>query len=79
MGGVKVLQQLPIRRGLLERVELFAMEVLDQRVPKQGIVGHHADDGRHRCQSGGLGGTPPPLAHHQLISAGHRPHDDRLQ
>ena len=80
-------QQLLVRRGLLQRVELAAVQVLQQGVPQQVVLGRLADDGRHGGQPGLLAGPPAALAHDQLVASPRRrprrrrdrPDDDRLE
>ena len=49
VGAAEVVQQLLVGRGLLERVELAAVQVLQQGVPQQVVLGGLPDDGRHGC------------------------------
>src|SRR5260370_23631407 len=78
--GGEVIEKLLIRGGLLERVQLLSVQVLDQRVPEQLVVRRLPDNGRDRGEAGLLAGAPPALAHDELIVSGHDlAHDDRLQ
>ena len=70
MGGAEVVEQLLVGRGLLERVELLPVQVLDQGVPEQIVVLSLLHDGGDLGQPGPLGGTPAALAHDELIPAG---------
>ena len=59
------------------------MDVLQQRVPEQIVVGGLPDDRRDRCQAGLLGGPPAALPHHELVvraarTRGDLSHHDRL-
>ena len=69
VGAAEVLEQLAVGRRLLQRVELGAVQVLQQRVAQHVVVAGLPDDGRDRLQAGLLGGAPPTLAHDQLVSA----------
>ena len=51
MGRAEVVQQLLVGRGLFQRVELLAVQVLDQCVPEQVIVLGLLDDGADLGQS----------------------------
>ena len=44
------------------------MEVLHQRLGHAGHVVGRTDQGRDRHQAGPLGGPPPPLARHELVT-----------
>ena len=80
LGAAEVGQQLLVRGRLFQRVELSPVQVLQQRVAQQVVVLGPPHDGRDHRQAGGLGGSPAPLAHHQLEPvAAQRPDDDRLQ
>jgi hypothetical protein len=83
VGAAEVVQQLLVGRTLLERVELAAVQVLQQRVAQQVVVGGVPHDRRDRAEAGLLGGPPAPLAHDELVAglavAGQRPDHDRLQ
>ena len=69
VGGAEIVEQLLVGRGLFERVELLAVQVLDQGVPEQVVVLRLLDDGADLGQPGTLRGTPPPLAHDELVPA----------
>ena len=57
VGQAEVLDELLVRGGLLERVELLALEVLDQRLLERGaVVGARA---RARGSSAARPGAPP--------------------
>ena len=70
VGGAEVVEQLLVGRGLLERVELLAVQVLDQGVPEQVVVLRLLDDGADLGQPGALGGAPAAFAHDELVPAG---------
>ena len=44
-----------------------SMQVLEQGITQHRVVAGFPDDCRDVGQSGRLGGTPPPFAHHQLV------------
>ena len=56
VGAAEVLEQLLVGRGLLQRVQLRAVQVLEQGVPEHGGVVGVADDRRDGAQPGLLGG-----------------------
>ena len=80
VGAAEVLEQLAVGGRLLERVELRAVEVLQQRVAEHVVVVGLAHDRGDRVATGLLGGAPATLAHDQLVRvlAG-AAYDDRLQ
>ena len=68
VGAAEVLEQLLVGGRLLERVELGAVQVLQQRVAEHvGVVGG-PDDRGDPLEPGLLGGPPPALAHDQLVA-----------
>src|SRR4051794_6366978 len=80
MRAAEILEQLLIGRRLLERVELRAVEVLKQRIPKQVLVGRVPDDGSDRLQSGFATSPPATLPHDELEPIlADLANDDRLQ
>jgi hypothetical protein len=70
VGGTEIVQELLVGRGLFQRVELLAVQVLDQGVPQQLVVLGLLDDGADLGQPGPLAGAPSALAHDELIPAG---------
>ena len=56
VGRAEVVQQLLVRRGLLQGVELLTVQVLHQRVPQHVVVMSRANDGREWSR-GRLAGT----------------------
>ncbi len=80
VGRTEVIEQLLVGGGLLQRVELLPMQILDQRIPEQIIVPGLPHDRRDVGQPCTLAGAPPPLTHHDLEVPGHdRTDDDWLQ
>ena len=80
LGAAEVAHHLLVGGGLLQRVQVGPVQVLQQGVAQQvGVLGA-TDDGRDGRQAGELGGAESPLPHHQLEAAVvQRAHDDRLQ
>src|SRR5258708_10086227 len=68
--GREVFEKLLVGGGLLERVQLLSVQVLDQRVPEHVIVWRLPHDGRNLRQASRPAGSPPPLAHDYLVVAG---------
>src|SRR5450759_4062038 len=66
MGATEVIQELLVGRSFLQRVELTAVQVLQQRVTEQVIVARVLDDGWNDSQSRGLRGSPATFTHDQL-------------
>src|SRR5919201_4282930 len=56
-------------RGLLHSVEIFALDVLDERHDERRLVGHLAHDRGNLLESCHLRGAPAPLAGDELIAA----------
>ena len=80
VGEVEVLDELLVRGRLLERVEILAVDVLDEGVLERGGVVDVADDGRDRREPGPLGRPPAPLAGDELVAVvAEWPHQNRLQ
>ena len=84
--AAEVVEQLLVGGRLLERVQLAAVQVLQQGVAQQVVVVGVPDDRRDRRQAGLRVARQPPLAHDELVArrrrrplGGDRPHDDRLQ
>src|SRR5690606_7569984 len=83
VGHVELLDQALQRARLLERVQVLALDVLDQGHRDRGLVRDVADDGRHDLEARHLRGPPAPLAGDDLVAdlaaaVAQRPHDDRL-
>src|SRR6478752_9465975 len=78
--AAEVLEQLAVGGRLLERVELRAVKVLQQRVAEHVVVVGLAHDRGDRVATGLLGGAPATLAHDQLVRVLARAaYDDGLQ
>ena len=75
----EVLDQLLIRRGFLERVQLLALDVLDDRVLEhRGVVGD-PDDGGKRLQPDPAGRAPAALARDELVAVVPLAHEHGLE
>ncbi len=67
-----------------QRIEILALDVLDERHRDSGIVGHATDDGGNGLQARDLRREPAALTGNDLVagctgcSSGQRPHDDGL-
>ncbi len=62
--------QPPVRQCFIDGVQVFALNVLDERQLEQllvGAVGNVADDDRHLVQSGALSRAPSALAGNDAI------------
>lgn len=79
VSALEVVEQLLVRRSFLQRVQLAAVQVLQQSVAEEVRVLGLAHDRRNGGEAGLLSGAPPPLAHHELVPVNHRPHDNRLE
>ena len=69
MAAPEVLEQLLVCRGLLQRVELAPVQVLQEGVPQEGVVLRVPDDRRDRGETRELRCPPTTFAHHQLIAS----------
>ena len=65
--------------GLLDRVQVAALDVLDQRRLEDLLVVEFHDVDWHFRESGGLGSAEPPFAGDELIAVLGRPNDQWLQ
>ncbi|MNO60163.1 hypothetical protein D3C76_507670 [compost metagenome] len=79
LGQFELLLQALQGEGLFQRVEVFALDVLDQRHGNGSFVGHFADHGRDLVQASLLGGAPAALTGDDLEAVAiDRAHHDRL-
>jgi len=81
LGVVELVHQALVALGLLDGVEVAALDVLEHRVFERGAVVDLDDDHRHLVQAGHLGRSPAPLAGDDLVAVrkpGQGPHHDRL-
>ena len=85
MGALEVLQQLLIGRSLFKRIELNAVQILQQCVPQHIDVVGIPDHRRDLFQAGFLRGAQATLTHDELVarilslSGVDFPHHDRLE
>ena len=81
LGEAEVLDELLVGGGLLERVEVLAVEVLDQRLLERRRRRRRSRTmAGMAVEAGPLGRPPPPLPGDQLVGAvAGRPDQDRLQ
>src|SRR5207248_11196275 len=64
---------------LLERIQILALDVLDQREGQRRLIGHDADERGNLGEPRALGREPAPLASDNFIPAGvDGTHEDRL-
>jgi hypothetical protein len=73
------LDQLPVGIGRLERIEVLALEVLDQGELELVPVGQLPNHGRDPVEAGCLSSALASLAGHQLVSIDRLGDQDRLQ
>ena len=64
----ELIDELAIRIGRLERIQVFALEVLDERQFELLSIGELADDGRDPVEPGGLGRAQPALTGDELVA-----------
>ena len=66
--------------GLLERVQVLALQVFNERELHDLAFGKIAHHGGHFLHAGHAGGAPAPFPGHDLVAAAdQRPHQQRLQ
>src|SRR5207249_11536378 len=75
---LKLLDQLRITLCFLDRIEILALEVLNQRQLKHGPVISFSQDDRHFGQPKQLGGAPSPFTSDKLEMAVSLPNNERL-
>jgi hypothetical protein len=69
VGQPELIDELLIGRRLLQRVEVFAVEVLDQRLLEtRDIAGVGLHEYRNGLQTGTTGSTPAPLPCDELVA-----------
>ncbi len=69
VGDLELVEQLLIGRRLFKRVQLCAVDVLQQCVAQHAVVGGLPHDRRDGGQARLLGRAPATLPHHQLVPA----------
>jgi hypothetical protein len=79
VGQLELVDQAMHALRFLQRIEVFALDVLDQRHRERRLVGDLAHDDRHFLQAGQARGAPATLAGDDLVALGvDRTHEDRL-
>ncbi len=66
------------RARLFDSIQVFALDVLNQRHFQRQLIGHLPDDCRHLSQAGTLRRAPASLSCDELESIADRPHHQRL-
>jgi hypothetical protein len=84
LGGIAVILNQPlIAGGLLERMQILALRILDGLDLERVLVAERAHDDRHGRELGDLGRSPAPLAGDDLERVAFlrrmRPREDRLE
>ena len=79
LGQAELLVELPEGVGLLDRVEVFALDVLDERQLELLAIGELADDGRDPLETGQPGRLDTTLAGHDPIAVERLRDEDRLE
>ncbi len=80
LGQPQVVDQAPEGGGLLDRVQVLTLQILDQGQLQDMLGIRFPDEGRDLEQTGDLSRAPAPLAGDQLVLAlSDGTHDDRLQ
>ena len=79
MGEPELVDELAVRAGLLERVEVGALDILDERQLELLAAGCLADDRRDAREAGELRSANPTLAGDQAIPLERLGHEHRLQ
>ena len=67
MRGAEVLEKLLVRGSLFKRVQLAPVEVLQQRIAEEVVIGGITDNRGDRFQACGLYCPPAALTHDKLI------------
>ena len=78
MGEPGLVGKAPEGERLFNGIQVFALQVLDQREEPEVLVGHFADDHRHPVEPRLAGGPPTALAGDDLEPSGPLPGHDRL-
>src|SRR5439155_3423451 len=71
-------EELFVGLGLIDRIQVFAEQVLDERKLEAFGIGRVADDRRDALESGLSSGAPAAFASDELIADASAPDDDRL-
>ena len=78
LGEPELVDELAVREGRLDRVEVLALQVLDEGELELLAVRELADDGGDPLEAGGDGGSKPSLAGDELVAVEDLGHEDRL-
>ena len=68
VGHLEVIDQAAQRRGLLQRIEVFALDIFDQRHCNGDFIRHVTHDRRDGLDTGDLRGTPASFAGDQFVT-----------
>ena len=79
LGEAELVDELPVGARRLDRVEVLALEVLDERELELLAVGELADDRRDPLEAGQPGGPDASLAGDELVAVERLGHEDRLE
>ena len=79
MGQMKLVDQAPISARLLERIQIRALEILDERENQHGPIVEIANDRRNLSPAEVGGGPHATLAGNQLEGVAVAANADRLQ
>src|SRR5437588_3290101 len=78
LGHVKLIHQALESAGCFHGVQVFALDVFDERHLERELVGDLLHDGCYFGEAGSLGGTPAALPGYQLKLGADRPDNQRL-
>ena len=79
LGEPEFVDELAVGIGRLDRVEILALEVLDERELELIAIGELAHERRDALEAGGLGRPQAPLAGDELVAVDRLGHEDRLE
>ena len=79
LGEPELVDQLAVGQRLVDRVEVRALQVLDERDLELVAVGELADERRDPLEAGEAGRTHAPLAGDELVAVERLGHEDRLE
>ena len=78
LAEAELVDELSVGFRRLERIEILALQVLDQRELELVAIGELAHDCRDAFEAGGLRGPEPALAGDELVAVDRLGHEDRL-
>ena len=79
LAEAELVDELSVGLRRLERIEVLALEVLDEGELELVAVGELADDRRDAFEAGGLRGPEATLAGDELVAVDRLGHEDRLE